>query len=165
MEWLLDRAEKRWANSTLKRAYSALSGISKISMGFVSSNRSNSPKNAATCSCREYGGKAPAENMVGRVPLIPLFLAGNSTPTIPHMFAKRKDACFPFGSADAAAVDGRRGSNVYEVNTWLWSFGRGKPRLGGLSIEQTEARLEAAAIDVRRKRAAKPKRVHKTAPA
>jgi hypothetical protein len=81
------------------------------------------------------------------------------------MFAKRKDAYFPFCSADAAAVDGRRGSNVYEVNPWLWSFGRGKPRLGGLSIEQTEARLDAAAIEVLRKRAAEPKRVHKTAPA
>ena len=54
---------------------------------------------------------APVQNMVGRVPLIPLFLAGNSTPTIPHMFAKRKDACFPFGCADAAAVDGRRGGS------------------------------------------------------
>ena len=50
---------------------------------------------------------APVQNMVGRVPVIPLFLAGNSTLTIPHMFAKRKDACFPFGAADAAAVDGR----------------------------------------------------------
>ena len=25
-----------------------------------------------------------------------------------------------------------RGSNVYEVNMWLWQFGRGKPSLGGL---------------------------------
>ena len=32
---------------------------------------------------------APAENMVGRVPLMPLFLAGNATPTIPHLFSKR----------------------------------------------------------------------------
>jgi len=83
---------------------------------------------------------APAENMVGRVPLIPLFLAGNSTPTIPHMFSKRKDSGFPFGCADAAAADGRRGSNVYEVNPWLWQFGRGKPRLGGLTIEETTGR-------------------------
>ena len=95
----------------------------------------------------------------------PLFLAGNSTPTIPHMFAKRKDACFPFGCADAAAVDGRRGSNIYEVNAWLWSFGRGKPRLGGLSIVQTHERHDAAASEARRKRAAEPKRVRKTAPA
>ena len=35
---------------------------------------------------------ADVQNMVGRVPLIPLFLAGNSTPTIPHMFNKRKDS-------------------------------------------------------------------------
>ena len=40
---------------------------------------------------------APVENMVGRVPLIPLFLAGNSTPTIPHMFSKNKAAGFPSG--------------------------------------------------------------------
>jgi hypothetical protein len=81
------------------------------------------------------------------------------------MFTKRKDAGFPFGCADAAAVDGRRGSNVYEVNTWLWSFGRGKPRLGGLSIVQTQARQDAAASEARRKRAAEPKRVRKTASA
>ena len=37
---------------------------------------------------------APAENMVGRVPLIPCFLAGNSTPTIPHKFSKRRDSGF-----------------------------------------------------------------------
>ena len=47
------------------------------------------------------------------------------------------------GCADAALVDGRRGSNVYEVNTWLWQFGRGKPRLGGLSVEATEERMQA----------------------
>jgi hypothetical protein len=57
---------------------------------------------------------APVENMVGRVSVIPCFLAqaGNSTPTIPHMFSKRKDSGFPFGCADTAAADGRRGSNV-----------------------------------------------------
>ena len=44
----------------------------------------------------------------------------------------------------AAAADGRRGSNVYEVNPWLWQFGRGKPRLGGLSVEKTDDRKEAA---------------------
>ncbi len=63
---------------------------------------------------------APAENMVGRVTLIPLFLAGNPTPTIPHVYIKRKESGFPMGCADAAALDGRRGSNVYEVNPWLW---------------------------------------------
>jgi hypothetical protein len=90
---------------------------------------------------------APAENMVGRgrrAPLIPLFLAGNSTPTIPHKFSKRKDSGFPFGCADAAAADGKRGSNVYEVNPWLWQFGLGKPHLGGLTVEDTTERKKAA---------------------
>jgi hypothetical protein len=105
---------------------------------------------------------APAENMVGRVPLIPLFLAGNSTPTIPHMLSKHKAAGFPSGCADAAALDGRRGSNIYEVNPWLWRFGRGKPRLGGLLIDQTVKRQDAVS-DARHKRAAKTKRACKTA--
>ncbi len=50
---------------------------------------------------------------------------------------------FPYGCADAAATDGRLGSNVYEVNQWLWQFGRGKPRLGGLTIEETSERKDA----------------------
>ncbi len=41
------------------------------------------------------------------------------------------------GCADAAALDGRRSSNVYEVNPWLWQFGRGKPRLSGLTVVET----------------------------
>ncbi len=43
-----------------------------------------------------------------------------------------------------AVVDGKRGSNMYEVNMWLWQFGRGKPRLGGLSVEETDDRKDAA---------------------
>ena len=87
---------------------------------------------------------APAANMVGRVPLIPLFLAGNSTPTIPHKYSKHKSSGFPAGSCDTADADGKRGSNVYEVNQWLWRFARGKPRLGGLSVEETDDRKDAA---------------------
>ena len=48
------------------------------------------------------------------------------------------------GTCDTAAADGRRGSNVYEVNQWLWQFGRGKLRLGGLSVEMTDDKKEAA---------------------
>jgi hypothetical protein len=87
---------------------------------------------------------APASCMVGRVPLIPLFLAGNSTPTIPHKFRKHKSSGFPAGTCYTAAVDGQRGSTVYEVNQWLWQFGRGKPRLSGLSVEETYDRKDAS---------------------
>ncbi len=58
---------------------------------------------------------ADVQYMVGRVSLIPLLLAGNSTPTIPHMFSKNKDSAFPYGCADADATDGQRGSNIYEA--------------------------------------------------
>jgi hypothetical protein len=60
------------------------------------------------------------------------------------MFSKCKDSGFPFGCAGTAAADGRRGSNVYEVNPWLWQFGRGKPSLGGLTVKETTERKKAA---------------------
>ncbi len=62
---------------------------------------------------------ALAWNMVGRIPLMPCFLDGNTTPKIPKTYSKNKSSCFPAGCADAAAEDGRRGNTVYEVNTWL----------------------------------------------
>ena len=80
---------------------------------------------------------AKAENRVSRIPLIACFLDGNATPTIPHKYSKNKSECFPAGCADTAAEDGGGGSNVYEVHTWLWQFVRGKPRIGGLTIEET----------------------------
>ncbi len=52
-----------------------------------------------------------------------------------------------------AGVAAMSNSIVYEVNTWLWMFGRGKPRLGGLTIEETSDRQDSArkASDKRRK--------------
>jgi hypothetical protein len=43
----------------------------------------------------------------------------------------------------------RRVSHVYEINAWLWNFGRPQPRVGGLSVAKTErisnkSRSEAA---------------------
>ena len=78
--------------------------------------------------------------MLSRVPLFPLFLKGNATPTIPHKLRHLKGSAFQFGTADAAAADGSRGSNVYELNPWLWQFGRGRPRIGGLYESETEGR-------------------------
>ena len=67
-----------------------------------------------------------AADVLGRVPLTPLFLLGNSTPTIPHQLRQHWSARFPHGLADAADESGRKWSNVYEINQWLWQFGRGK---------------------------------------
>ncbi len=97
---------------------------------------------------------ALVENITDRVPFFPLFLAGNSTPTVPHCYSKRKDSGFPMGCADSAVVDARRGSNVYEVNPWLWQFGRGKPRLGRLNA--LDERLQRGLpVDTRRQLKAK----------
>ena len=98
---------------------------------------------------------APCDLMLGRVPLFPLFLKGNATPTIPYKLRHLKGSAFQFGTADAAAAEGRRGSNVYEVNPWLWQFGRGRPRIGGLSVSETKERRD---VDVR----AGAKRSHET---
>ena len=83
---------------------------------------------------------APLNNVLGRVPLFPLFLDGNATPTIPHHLRHLKASAFQHGAADKP--EGRRGSNAYEVNTWLWQFGRGRERLGGLCVSETEDRRE-----------------------
>ena len=87
----------------------------------------------------------PCDLMLGRVPLFPLFLKGNATPTIPHKLRHLEGCAFQFGTADAAAADGRRGGDVYEpeVNQWLWQFGRGRPRIGGLYVSNTEGRRDA----------------------
>ena len=81
--------------------------------------------------------------MLSRVPLFPLFLKGNATPTIPHKFQHPKGSAFQFGTADAAVADGSRGSNFYEVNPWLWQFVRGRPHMGGMSVSETEGRRNA----------------------
>ena len=64
------------------------------------------------------------------------------------------------GCADSATVDGRRCNNVYEVNPWLWQFGRGKPRLGGLTVEETTERKDTAR-DERNKRGLETRRRRK----
>jgi hypothetical protein len=72
------------------------------------------------------------------VPLFPCFLHGNATSTIPYKYAPRQKQAFAFGCADGASKESRRGSHVYEINTWLWNFGRPQPRVGGLSVAKTE---------------------------
>ena len=66
------------------------------------------------------------EDLLGRVPLFPCFLHGNATSTIPYTgkYAPQQKQAFKFGCADGASQGSRRGSDVYEINTWLCNFGR-----------------------------------------
>ena len=102
-------------------------------------------------------GPASWASFVSLSRLVGLYLlsmsAGNSTPTNcynPTQVQKaqlllHKGSGFPMGSADTADAEDRRGSNVYEVNTWLWimMFGRGKSRLGGLTVEEIALKKSA----------------------
>ena len=70
-----------------------------------------------------------------RVPLIPCFLNCNSTPTIPRSFAGKKASKFPHGQSDTATTNGSR---LFEVNNFMWQFGRPK----GRQISVTDACIE-----------------------
>jgi hypothetical protein len=65
-----------------------------------------------------------AKNVLGRVPMIPSFVAGNAHPTIPHSFRGRR---LGGGMADTQPNRGN-GSRLYEVNLWMWRYGRGQER-------------------------------------
>ena len=85
-----------------------------------------------------YVGRAEDLLRVGRVPLIPCFLDGNATSTIPHKYSSRQKDAFECGCANGAGPTSRRGSHVDEIYTWLWNFGRPQPRVGDLSVAKTE---------------------------
>ena len=64
----------------------------------------------------------------------------NSPDDIPLdlVFFSRQGRDFASGCADGHGQETRRGSHVYEVNTWLWNFGRPQPRVASLSVAKTE---------------------------
>ncbi len=90
---------------------------------------------------------APAENMVGRIPLMPCFLG------LRQSLTSTARTRFHVSRRVVQTQLQRSCSNVYEVNSWLWQFGRGKPRIGGLTIEETAEKQDAArkSLDKRRK--------------
>ena len=80
----------------------------------------------------------PVENVLGRVPLIPCYLNGNTINTIPHKYRSR----IPREAAADSRPDSGTGSRLYEINIWMWRYGRTFPR--AISVEQ--------AVDLRKKR-------------
>ena len=67
-----------------------------------------------------------AKNVLGRVPMIPCFLAGNANPTIPHSMRCKLPPRFG-GKADTQPGSGN-GSRLFEVNLWMWRYCRGQER-------------------------------------
>ena len=100
----------------------------------------------------------PVANVLGRAPLIPCFIGGNSHPTIPHSF--KDDARLGSASADTQRDRGN-GSRLYEVNIWMWRYGRGRPRMVSIAEEErirrervSENRIMAGETRKRRSEAA-----------
>ncbi len=100
------------------------------------------------------------EDLLGRVPFIPCFLAGKATSTIPHTYSNRQLTACECGRAYGAGPASRKGSHVYEINTWLWAFGRPQPRIGCLSVAKTQRILKVSRSEAA-KRAWETKRAQK----
>ncbi len=75
----------------------------------------------------------PVANVLGRAPLFPCFIGSNSHSTIPNSF--KDDWRLGSASADTQRDKGN-GSRLYEVNIWMWRYGRGRPRM--VSIAEAE---------------------------
>ena len=68
-----------------------------------------------------------------RVPLMPCFLDGNSTPTIPQKYNRDQNRKFKHGQVDTRTT---RGGNLYEINQWMLTYGR--PKLREMSYEESQ---------------------------
>ena len=81
----------------------------------------------------------PVENVLGRVPLLPCYLKGNTVNTIPHSCRSQ----IPRGAAADSRPDNGTGSRLFEVNIWMWKYGR---------PFQRKYSVEEAAVALRKKR-------------
>ena len=87
----------------------------------------------------------PVENVLGRVPLMPCYLKGNLHNTIPHSLRH----AVPEGAAADSRPDSGTGSKLFEVNIWMWRYGRAFPRK--ISVEDAEEMRFKRVQDSRRK--------------
>ena len=66
----------------------------------------------------------PVDNVLGRVPLIPCYLNGNTSNTLPHRYR----GAIPTEAAADSRPDSGTGSRLFEINIWMWRYGRTFPR-------------------------------------
>ena len=79
----------------------------------------------------------PVSNVLGSVPLIPCFVAGNKHPTLPHSFGSRQ------GAIANTRPGAGNGSRLFELSPWMWGYGRGHRSPGQprkVSVAEAEAR-------------------------
>ena len=105
----------------------------------------------------------PVKNVLGRVPMIPCFVAGNTHPTIPHGFARSGRAVLGAGAADTRPDSGN-GSRLYELNLWMWRYHDGRGQARKVSVAKAmEARVKR--LRKARKRAGETVKRRRTASA
>ncbi len=94
----------------------------------------------------------PVENVLGRVPLLPCYMMGNKQNTTPHALR--------YHVLNGAAADSRpnsgTGSRLFEVNIWMWRYGRAFPRK--ISVKDAEEMRRSRGSESRRRGAETLKR-------
>jgi hypothetical protein len=101
----------------------------------------------------------PISNILGRAPLMPCYLNGNPTPTIPHTFAHLRQPRYKArGIIPDTKLGSGNGSKLFRLNMFLWSMGRSLPRGPGNSVDECEERRKQALVDARKKASATRKR-------
>jgi hypothetical protein len=65
----------------------------------------------------------PISNILGRAPLMPCYLNGNPTPTIPHTFAHLRQPRYKArGIIPDTKLGSGNGSKLFRLNMFLWSI-------------------------------------------
>ncbi len=58
------------------------------------------------------------------MPLIPCYMDGNTSNTIPHRYR----GAIPAEAEADSRLDSGTGSRLFEINIWMWRYGRTFPR-------------------------------------
>ena len=96
----------------------------------------------------------PVTNVLGQIPLIPCYMDGQKHPTVPYRFKKSE-----LGGAIAdSRQDNETGSRLYELNVWLWNYGRSLLRPISVAVtdkivqkRMSKSRLKGAETKKRRR--------------
>ncbi len=75
-------------------------------------------------------------NVLGCVPLMPCYISGNTHPTLPRRFGNRTPPSYRSGASADFSVGRGNGSRLYELNLWMWRYGRGQPQK--VTVEEAE---------------------------
>jgi hypothetical protein len=94
----------------------------------------------------------PVESVLGRVPLLPCYMMGNRQNTIPHALRYH----IPSGAAADSRPNSGTGSRLFEVNIWMWHYGRAFPRK--ISVKDADEMRRSSVSESRRRGAETLKR-------